>query len=395
MKPGRWAGGLGAAALLYLGLPTLWVRGLGLGVVRNGRSHRAQAALTFEGGPDPQVTPPLLAALQEADVRATFFLDAGKAERHPELVGRLRAGGHELGLLLGAGPLSLPWRLAAEPGRARDQLGRGGGGEARWVRPAGGLIAWPTLWGLWRAGLKLTAAPPPGEHLEPLLTALRPGRALTLPHGTGAVTLLPELLVRLKERGYQAVPLAELIGLRPDTARDLAPKVIGIVDVLYDALGRIERTGQHASSLFRVGSAAYPLEAVTLPGGLRVERGERLAEFHLDSARLTQLAERPMVGRHAVKHSLHDLAEALRDDPAWEAVPAAFSISIFSDLLRMHGFQTAELPSRMQRRLTWWSRTLRRVYGVSDLRVEHLPRLAIISRAELIRRFGQRPASRS
>ena len=53
--------------------------------------------LTFDDGPDPQWTPRVLDILAEAAVPATFFLVGRLAVRHPALVQRLAAEGHEAG----------------------------------------------------------------------------------------------------------------------------------------------------------------------------------------------------------------------------------------------------------------------------------------------------------
>ena len=55
-------------------------------------------ALTFDDGPDPEITPRVLDLLRERGVRATFFLVGAKAERHPELVRRIAAEGHDTGI---------------------------------------------------------------------------------------------------------------------------------------------------------------------------------------------------------------------------------------------------------------------------------------------------------
>lgn len=55
-------------------------------------------ALTFDDGPDPEMTPRVLDQLRERGVRATFFLVGAKAERHPELVRRIAAEGHDTGI---------------------------------------------------------------------------------------------------------------------------------------------------------------------------------------------------------------------------------------------------------------------------------------------------------
>ncbi|MGW0654040.1 glycosyltransferase [Streptomyces umbrinus] len=54
-------------------------------------------ALTFDGGPDPVWTPRLLDLLRQKRARATFFLFGSQAARHPDLVRRIRAEGHEIG----------------------------------------------------------------------------------------------------------------------------------------------------------------------------------------------------------------------------------------------------------------------------------------------------------
>ncbi|MEU7717366.1 polysaccharide deacetylase family protein [Streptomyces tibetensis] len=53
-------------------------------------------ALTFDGRPDPVWTPRLLALLRQHNPRATFFRHGAQAARHPELIRRIRAEGHEI-----------------------------------------------------------------------------------------------------------------------------------------------------------------------------------------------------------------------------------------------------------------------------------------------------------
>jgi peptidoglycan/xylan/chitin deacetylase (PgdA/CDA1 family) len=58
----------------------------------------ARLALTFDDGPDPVWTPRVLDALAAHDARATFFVLAGPARAHPELVRRIAAAGHVVGV---------------------------------------------------------------------------------------------------------------------------------------------------------------------------------------------------------------------------------------------------------------------------------------------------------
>lgn len=53
--------------------------------------------LTFDDGPDPQVTPGVLDRLQAFDARGIFFVVGRRAESFPELLIRIRDEGHRLG----------------------------------------------------------------------------------------------------------------------------------------------------------------------------------------------------------------------------------------------------------------------------------------------------------
>lgn len=54
------------------------------------------AALTFDDGPHPEVTPRVLDALAAAKVHASFFCQGSAARAHPELVRRARREGHQV-----------------------------------------------------------------------------------------------------------------------------------------------------------------------------------------------------------------------------------------------------------------------------------------------------------
>ncbi|WP_405802042.1 glycosyltransferase [Streptomyces sp. NBC_01506] len=54
--------------------------------------------LTFDDGPDPEWTPQVLDKLKEYDAHAVFFVTGTMASRHPDLVRRMVAEGHEIGL---------------------------------------------------------------------------------------------------------------------------------------------------------------------------------------------------------------------------------------------------------------------------------------------------------
>lgn len=56
-----------------------------------------EVSLTFDDGPHPEHTPPLLDRMKERGVRATFFLLGRQIERYPDLVKRIAEEGHDVG----------------------------------------------------------------------------------------------------------------------------------------------------------------------------------------------------------------------------------------------------------------------------------------------------------
>jgi peptidoglycan/xylan/chitin deacetylase (PgdA/CDA1 family) len=55
-------------------------------------------ALTFDDGPDPESTPRVLALLEKYQARGTFFVVGHAAASCPDLVKRIAAGGHAIGI---------------------------------------------------------------------------------------------------------------------------------------------------------------------------------------------------------------------------------------------------------------------------------------------------------
>jgi peptidoglycan/xylan/chitin deacetylase (PgdA/CDA1 family) len=68
-----------------------------LPIVSRGRRGARGVALTFDDGPDPQVTPAVLDLLDRHGAKATFFVIGAKAARHPDLVAAILRRGHTIG----------------------------------------------------------------------------------------------------------------------------------------------------------------------------------------------------------------------------------------------------------------------------------------------------------
>lgn len=83
--------------ILYAILPTVIIRKLNWGIVKEIAEPNA-IALTFDDGPDPGYTARLLDVLKKHHVKATFFVVGKKAAQRPELLKRMHAEGHAIGI---------------------------------------------------------------------------------------------------------------------------------------------------------------------------------------------------------------------------------------------------------------------------------------------------------
>ncbi|WP_065339443.1 polysaccharide deacetylase family protein [Azoarcus olearius] len=100
--PAWWGWVLAALALNHAALTAagLWPRSRLLGPnwtrLPAAAAARGEIALTIDDGPDPEVTPQVLAQLAASGARATFFLIGENAARHPQLVADILRAGHEV-----------------------------------------------------------------------------------------------------------------------------------------------------------------------------------------------------------------------------------------------------------------------------------------------------------
>lgn len=101
-QPQLWAWALGAIAANHAFLTALgmWPRStlLGPNLTRLPGEARARGeiAITFDDGPDPEVTPRVLDLLDARGARATFFCIGELAARHPHLCREIVTRGHGL-----------------------------------------------------------------------------------------------------------------------------------------------------------------------------------------------------------------------------------------------------------------------------------------------------------
>lgn len=74
-----------------------WWQDLVAKPIRRVPSERKTLYLTFDDGPDPQQTEPILDLLETNNVPATFFVIGEKAHRHQNVMSRMLKAGHSIG----------------------------------------------------------------------------------------------------------------------------------------------------------------------------------------------------------------------------------------------------------------------------------------------------------
>ena len=96
----RWAAATVLLSQLMLMAAGLWPRStcLGSNLVRlpSAAVQRREVAITIDDGPDPQVTPKVLAILAQHDASATFFCIGERAAAYPELCRKIVDAGHRV-----------------------------------------------------------------------------------------------------------------------------------------------------------------------------------------------------------------------------------------------------------------------------------------------------------
>jgi peptidoglycan/xylan/chitin deacetylase (PgdA/CDA1 family) len=225
--------GIGVAGLL----PRCGWLGPTITRLPQGRACERLVALTFDDGPDPDVTPAVLRLLEQSSAKATFFCIGRRAEAHPGLVAAIRAQGHGVENHSYSHPnafaLRGPSRIASQIRRAQEAIELSGGGRPSFFRaPLGFQNPWLAS-AVAGAGLRLvswtrrgfdTVSHDDARVAARLLRRIQGGDILVLHDGSAArgvagrpvvLDALPRVLDRMSAEGLRSEPLHRLLGAAP------------------------------------------------------------------------------------------------------------------------------------------------------------------------------------
>jgi peptidoglycan/xylan/chitin deacetylase (PgdA/CDA1 family) len=244
--PGAGGAGAGGAGSLAASFTGSWSGGVGQGcpggsgptpktnVIYNassyGRPSTNMVALTFDDGPTPNTTPPILSFLEQTHTPATFFVMGQYARAYPWLIQREAADGFAIGVHTWDHPdmrlLSVSAR-AYQIGATIQQLHSDlGSGFCAWIwRPPygsvnSGIVQQADAFGLttvnWDVDPQDWARPGTMVIVQRVLAQVRPGSIILMHDGPAArqqtAAALPYILAGLQARGLVPVTLPTLLG---------------------------------------------------------------------------------------------------------------------------------------------------------------------------------------
>jgi len=200
-------------------------------VIGRGPRDGRRCYLTFDDGPNPSATEPILDALAARAVPAAFFLVGEHVRRHPTLARRIAEAGHELGnhtqhhvKLHVRGPRRIRTELGAAHRTIADATGRAPrvfraphGYRNPFLAPVVRDLGY-RLFG-WTFGVWDSDRPGAEEIRRRVRRKLSPGAIILLHDGDGydpagdrsqTAAALPGIIADAREAGYEFRPLAEL-----------------------------------------------------------------------------------------------------------------------------------------------------------------------------------------
>jgi hypothetical protein len=125
----------------------------------------------------------------------------------------------------------------------------------------------------------------------------------------------------------------------------------------YARLFRLRRVGP-ADSLLRIGFSRYSGPGVDLPGGVRVQPGERVGDLHLENDAVIALRETTadrlvffseLFGR--MRQSLEYLAQEAKGAPDLQSIRAFRATSLLAAIARRLGFEVLPMETNWARRM--------------------------------------------
>lgn len=192
----------------------------------NGKGAKPQVALTFDDGPDDEITPAVLDILKQYQVRATFFFTANRLDFYEDIAERAYTEGNQIAShayshqeLNKMNTEDIDKEITASDEAFERILGV----KPAMIRPPFGAINQDVLDVctkeqenviLWSIDTLDWSQPEPEQIARNVLDNVRPGEIILMhscKYREATVQALPLIIEGLQEKGYQMVDLSELL----------------------------------------------------------------------------------------------------------------------------------------------------------------------------------------
>jgi len=404
---------LGAVAL-YTVIPDLFLHRLGIGSWR--RQFGPGVTLTFDDGPDPEFTPRILEILKRYHVCATFFMVAEKAEKYPELVQQVKDDGH----LIGVHSLNhryawftSPWKTDREWTESVQILEQLTNQKISLMRPPWGTFNLMTWWWLkqhkmravlWNAeGHDWEARRSPEEITNRIIKHTNEGTIVVM-HDSGgelgsrenSILALERLCVKIVQD--LKLPLVPLEFTDWKAWQRFVFKVWEKWEHYYARSHHVERVD--AINLFRLEQSTYDGPNLYAEDGkLMAQKGDTVAELHLDNIRLQakgpDMQKTALKAMHQILESLPPLAQYVAKNPKYDNIKVFMGETLLHRGVKGFGFTVLDLPdTRKSRGIAGLQKIIMRVYHPAgknrkNERLGNKTKLVWISREKLVARGVQ------
>ena len=195
---------------------------------RSGPSSQPYVAMTFDDGPHPQNTPRLLNMLRDRNIKATFYVIGSCVDRHPHIVRRIVAEGHEIGnhtythrKLTSLGSSD----VRTEMSKTQSAIVRAAGVKPRTMRPPYGALrtdqrntifsefGYPTI--MWSVDPQDWKRPGPSVVCSRILSSSRNG-SIILAHDLHKPTVdaMPRTFDGLLAKGFKFITVSQMLALK-------------------------------------------------------------------------------------------------------------------------------------------------------------------------------------
>jgi peptidoglycan/xylan/chitin deacetylase (PgdA/CDA1 family) len=385
----------------YALLPALISRIFGFRVFTRGRTDN-EIALTFDDGPDPLYTPILLDLLKRQGAKATFFVVGENAERYPDIIARIHAEGHVIGIhnyVHHTNWFMRPRTVKRQIHRTSDVIKRITGARPMYYRPPWGIVnvfdfanlgylqivLWTSLFGDWRKRVNAD------KLYKRMKRKLKPGQVFLL-HDCGStfgadrnapantIAALEWILKDGQSMGYHFVGIDKMIASteakrnkkvnKQATVRrssmkshesetqqghSIGPfkKVIVAMWLVYEkvfhVLFRLHPVGDGKFFNYRIRRYSGP--PLDLRADATLHSGDYVMEIHFENQMLFDLGvnSKSMLQLgikiiRGMEKALPEMAKELSDTPNGDKVKALYGISMIHRGAESLGYGTYELP---------------------------------------------------